>query len=62
MLPTLILYGDDNQIVTIGASAIAALKIFKNDRLEVDKGGSHALPQMNRDKLNADLLADLERA
>ena len=35
MLPTLILHGDDDQIVPIGASAIAASRILKNARLEV---------------------------
>ena len=62
MLPTLILHGDDDQIAPIGASAIAASWILENDRLGVYKGGPHALPKVNRDKLNADLLADLERA
>ena len=61
-LPTLIIHGDDDQIVPIGPSAIAASKILKNARLEVYKGGSHAIPQMNKDKLNADLLAFLKQA
>ena len=61
-LPTLIIHGDDDQIVPIAPSAIAASKILKNARLEVYKGGSHAIPQMNKDKLNADLLAFLKQA
>ena len=61
-LPTLLLHGDDDQIVPIGTSAIAASKILKNARLEVYKGGSHALPLMNKDKVNADLLAFLKQA
>ena len=60
-LPTLIIHGDDDQIVPIAPSAIAASKILKNNRLEVYKGGSHAIPQMNKDKLNADLLAFLKK-
>ena len=61
-IPTLIIHGDDDQIVPINASAIAASKILKNARLEVYKGGSHALPQMSKDRLNADLLAFLKQA
>ena len=61
-LPTLLIHGDDDQIVPIAPSAIAASKILKNARLEVYKAGSHAIPQMNKDKLNADLLAFLKQA
>lgn len=61
-LPTLLLHGDDDQIVPIGASAIAAAKLLKNARLEVYKGGSHALPLMNKEKVSADLLAFLKQA
>ena len=61
-LPTLIIHGDDDQIVPIAPSAIAASKILKNNRLEVYKGGSHAIPQMNKDRLNADLLTFLKQA
>ncbi len=61
-VPTLVLHGDDDQIVPIGASAMAATKLLKNAKLEVYKGGSHALPLMNKDKMNADLLAFLKQA
>ena len=61
-LPTLLIHGDDDQIVPIAPSAVAASKILKNGRLEIYKGGSHAIPQMNKDKLNADLLAFLKQA
>ena len=61
-IPTLILHGDDDQIVPIGASAMAASKILKNARLEIYKGAPHAIPQMAKDKLNADLLAFLKPA
>ena len=61
-LPTLVIHGDDDQIVPIGPSAIAASKLLKNARLEVYKGGSHAIPLVNKDKLNADLLAFLKQA
>ena len=61
-VPTLIVHGDDDQIVPITASAIAASKILKNSRLEIYKGAPHAIPQMNKDKLNADLLAFARQA
>jgi len=68
---TLIIHGDDDQIVPtapivpivpIAPSAMAAAKILKNFRLEIYKGGLHAIPKMNKDKLNADLLAFLKQA
>lgn len=61
-VPTLVIHGDDDQIVPITASAIAASKILKNSRLEIYKGAPHAIPQMNKDKLNADLLAFARQA
>ena len=61
-IPTLVIHGDDDQIVPIAASANAAIKLLKNGRLEVYKGGSHAPASMNKDKLNADLLAFLKQA
>ena len=61
-VPTLIVHGDDDQIVPINASAIAASKILKNGRLEIYKGAPHAIPQMNKDRLNADLLAFFRQA
>ncbi|MDI3286613.1 alpha/beta hydrolase [Polyangium sp. 15x6] len=56
-VPTLIIHGDDDQIVPIGASALAAAKLVKNARLEIYKGGSHGLAATEKDRLNADLLA-----
>ena len=61
-IPTLVIHGDDDQIVPIGAAANAAVKLLKNGRLSVYKGGGHALPQMNKDQLNADLLAFAKQA
>ena len=61
-IPTLVIHGDDDQIVPIAASANAAIKLLKNGRLEIYKGGSHAPASMNKDKLNADLLAFLKQA
>jgi non-heme chloroperoxidase len=58
-VPTLILHGDDDQIVPIGASALASSKLVKNGRLVVYPGAPHGLTDTHKDKLNADLLTFL---
>jgi non-heme chloroperoxidase len=58
-VPTLILHGDDDQVVPIAASAHAAAKLVKGAKLDVYAGGSHGLADTSRDQLNADLLAFL---
>ncbi len=55
--PTLIIHGDDDQIVPIGASAMLSSKLIKQARLEVYKGAPHGLCSTLKDKVNADLLA-----
>ena len=59
-VPTLIIHGDDDQIVPIGASALLAAKIVGNARLEIYPGAPHGLAATHKDKLNADLLAFLK--
>ena len=59
-VPTLIVHGDDDQIVPIDASAKAAAKLVKNATLHVYEGAPHGLPTTHKDKLNADLLAFLQ--
>ncbi len=56
-VPTLIVHGDDDQIVPIAASALLSAKLVKNSTLKVYKGGSHSLGDTAKDQLNADLLA-----
>jgi non-heme chloroperoxidase len=56
-VPTLILHGDDDQIVPIGASAHAGTKIVKDATLKVYPGAPHGLADTHKDQLNADLLA-----
>jgi non-heme chloroperoxidase len=56
-VPTLILHGDDDQIVPIGASAMLSSKIVKSSTLKVYPGAPHGLPTTHQDQLNADLLA-----
>jgi non-heme chloroperoxidase len=56
-VPTLIIHGDDDQIVPIGASAMLSSKLIKNARLEIYKGAPHGLCSTLKDRVNADLLA-----
>ena len=58
-VPTLIVHGDDDQIVPIGASAHGAAKLVKNATLKVYAGAPHGLADTHKDRLNADLLAFL---
>lgn len=55
-VPTLILHGDDDQIVPIGASALLSSKIVKGAVLKVYKGAPHGMPSTLKDQINADLL------
>jgi len=55
-VPTLILHGDDDQIVPIGASAMLSSKIVKNATLKVYKGAPHGMCTTLKDRVNADLL------
>nr|WP_167544281.1 alpha/beta hydrolase [Duganella sacchari] len=60
-VPVLIVHGDDDQIVPIDASAKTAVKLVKNATLLVYEGAPHGLPTTHKDKLNADLLAFLQK-
>jgi non-heme chloroperoxidase len=59
-VPTLIIHGDDDQIVPIGASAMLSSKLVKGSTLKIYKGGTHSLGDTSKDQLNADLLAFLK--
>ena len=59
-VPTLILHGDDDQIVPIGASALRSSKLVKNATLKIYAGAPHGLAETHKDQLNADLLAFLK--
>jgi non-heme chloroperoxidase len=56
-VPTLIIHGDDDQIVPIGDSAMLSYKLINNSRLEIYKGAPHGLCSTLKDKVNADLLS-----
>ena len=59
-VPTLILHGDDDQIVPIGAAALRSSKLVKNATLKIYAGAPHGLADTHKDQLNADLLAFLK--
>jgi non-heme chloroperoxidase len=56
-VPTLILHGDDDQIVPIGASAMRSSKIVKGAKLKVYPGLPHGMCSTHKAEINADLLA-----
>ena len=56
-VPTLIMHGDDDQIVPIAASAIPSAKLVKGSTLKVYPGLSHGMCTVNKDVINKDLLA-----
>jgi len=59
-VPTLILHGDDDQIVPIGAAALRSAKLVKTATLKIYGGAPHGLAYTHKDQLNADLLAFLK--
>ena len=54
--PTLIIHGDDDQIVPIAPSAMRSSKLVPNAKLKVYEGAPHALPVTHRAQLHADIL------
>jgi len=56
-VPTLILHGDDDQIVPIADSALLSAKLVKNATLKVYAGAPHGMPATHKDQINGDLLA-----
>jgi non-heme chloroperoxidase len=60
-VPTLIMHGDDDQIVPIGASAMLTSKLVKGSTLKVYPGLSHGMCTVNKDQINADLLAFIKQ-
>lgn len=55
-VPTLIVHGDDDQIVPIGASALESHKIVRGSILKVYEGADHGLTVTHRNRFNADLM------
>jgi non-heme chloroperoxidase len=58
-VPTLVIHGDDDQIVPIADSALLSSKIVKDATLKVYPGAPHGLMTTHKDQLNSDLLAFL---
>jgi non-heme chloroperoxidase len=56
-VPTLILHGDDDQIVPIGNSALLSAKLIKKATLKVYQGAPHGMCTTHKDQVNDDLLA-----
>ena len=56
-VPTLIMHGDDDQIVPIAASALLSAKILKGSKSIIYPGAPHGLCSTHKNRVNADLLA-----
>jgi non-heme chloroperoxidase len=56
-VPTLVLHGDDDQIVPIAASALLSSKLIRDAKLVIYKGAPHGMCTTLKDKVNAELLA-----
>jgi non-heme chloroperoxidase len=56
-VPTLVIHGEDDQMVPITGSSLLSHKLVKNSRLKIYKGGSHGLGDTAKNELNSDLLA-----
>jgi non-heme chloroperoxidase len=61
-VPTLILHGDDDQIVPIGASALLSSSLIKGATLKIIPGAPHGMCSTLKDQMNAELLAFLQRS
>lgn len=59
-VPTLIVHGDDDQIVPIEGSALRSVELIKNATLKIYEGAPHGLADTHKERLNADLLAFLK--
>ncbi len=61
-VPTLILHGDDDQIVPIGASAMLSSKLIKGATLKIIPGAPHGMCSTLKDEINQELLGFFERS
>ncbi|SKB07110.1 non-heme chloroperoxidase [Prosthecobacter debontii] len=59
-VPTLIIHGDDDQIVPFPAAGLASSKLVKDSQLIVYPGAPHGITDTHKDQLNADLLAFIQ--
>jgi non-heme chloroperoxidase len=56
-VPTLVLHGDDDQVVPYADAGVLSAKLVKGAILKIYKGFPHGMPTTNADQINADLLA-----
>jgi non-heme chloroperoxidase len=61
-VPTLILHGDDDQIVPIGASALLSSKLVNGATLKIYPGAPHGMCSTLKDQVNAELLGFFKRS
>src|SRR5580693_4807056 len=61
-VPTLILHGEDDQIVPIGAAALQSAKLVKGATLKTYPGFPHGMPTTHADTINGDLLAFIKKS
>jgi non-heme chloroperoxidase len=60
-VPTLVMHGEDDQIVPIVAAGPLSAKLVKGSVLKTYPGFPHGMPTTNADQINADLLAFIEQ-
>jgi non-heme chloroperoxidase len=60
LVPTLVMHGDDDQVVPISDSAELSIKLLKDGTLKVYPGYPHGMATVNADVINADLLAFIQ--
>lgn len=60
-VPTLIMHGEDDQVVPVAASALRSAKIVKNAVLKVYPGFPHGMCQTQKDVINTDLLQFIQQ-
>ena len=60
-VPTLVIHGDDDQIVPIDASGKASAALIKNAQLIIYPGAPHGLTDTHKDRVNQDLLTFLQK-
>lgn len=59
-VPTLVLHGEDDQIVPIGDAALKSIKLLKNGTLKTYPGYPHGMLTTHAEAINADLLAFIQ--
>jgi non-heme chloroperoxidase len=59
-VPTLVMHGDDDQVVPIANSALLSIKLLKHGTLMVYPGFPHGMATTEAERINADLLAFIE--